>query len=133
MTVYSLLIIMLRKKLNEDEPLLNSSCSFLYAVQEGAGGVQKTHYKEDGPTLFEDKARTTLTLVPPRAPTLGLQLADTDGGDVGADSGNVTVLGQDDDTLLLEDDIPDEAPEDMTAEPAAKIGDADSKDAPLRP
>jgi HemY protein len=86
------------------------------------------------PVCGNCQALGTLAWEPPaRAPTLGLQLADTDGGDVGADSGNVTVLDQDDETLRLEDEIPDKAPEDMTAEPAAKTGDAKNNDAPLRP
>jgi HemY protein len=84
------------------------------------------------------QALGTLAWEPPaRAPTLGLQLAETGGGDAGANAGanagNATVLDQDDDTLRLEDEIPDDAPEDMMADPAAKTGDADSRDAPLRP
>lgn len=75
------------------------------------------------------QALGTLAWEPPaRAPTLGLQLADT-----GANAGNTTVLDQNDDTLLLEDEIPDDAPEDMTGDPAAKTDDADSRDTPLRP
>lgn len=84
------------------------------------------------PVCGNCQALGTLTWEPPaRAPALGLPLAD---------AGGLTVLDPEDDTLLLEDEIPMEdgiappadGPTDGPADVPAATGDTDTRDAPAR-
>lgn len=97
------------------------------------------------PVCGNCQALGTQTWEPPaRAPTHGLQLDHAGGTDLGtADTRSVTVIDQDDDTLLLEDEIPadtegngaaSEVAKDTTDAPGAtKTDPAEPKDAPPRP
>lgn len=71
----------------------------------------------------------TLAWEPPaRAPVPGAHLLDADA----PESGTVTVLGPDDDTLLLEDELPAETPADTSANTTAPTDDAKGQDTPSR-
>lgn len=84
------------------------------------------------PVCGNCQALGTLAWEPPaRAPVPGAHLLNSDGPDTG--TGTVTVIDPDDDTLLLEDEIPPDTPADITPDGNAAPGGADGKDTPARP